>query len=220
MPAPAPSAPSSSTGAGLGPPRALARRAFRDARARTIAFAYLFAIYAYIQPVGYRHAYPTLADRLAFARSFAGNDALRLFYGYPHDLADGRRLQRLARRRDAGDRRRGLRAAGRGARAAGRGGHGPDGARAGRRASGGARRISRRWPRSRPASSILWLAEFAGFVVGGLPAGGSAYLALATRVGRAGVRGRGRAREPARADPPHRARARRRDRRRCSCCCA
>lgn len=27
---------------------------------------------------------------------------------------------------------------------------------------------------------VLWLAEFAGFLVGGLPAGGSAYLALAT----------------------------------------
>jgi ABC-2 type transport system permease protein len=64
---------------------ALARRALRDARTRTIAFAYLFAIYAYIQPAGFRHAYPTLADRLAFAHSFAGNDALRLFYGYPYD---------------------------------------------------------------------------------------------------------------------------------------
>ena len=61
-------------------PSALARRAFRDARTRTIAFGYLFAAYAYIQPVGYRHAYPTLSDRLAFAHSFASNDALRLFY--------------------------------------------------------------------------------------------------------------------------------------------
>ena len=65
---------------------ALARRAFRDARIRTISFAYLFALYAYIQPVGYRDAYPTLADRLAFAHSFANNEALRLFYGYPYDL--------------------------------------------------------------------------------------------------------------------------------------
>jgi ABC-2 type transport system permease protein len=60
-------------------------RALRDARVRTIAFGYLFAIYAYIQPVGFRHAYPTLADRLAFAHSFASNDALRLFYGYPYN---------------------------------------------------------------------------------------------------------------------------------------
>jgi putative exporter of polyketide antibiotics len=66
------------------PAAVLARRAFRDARARTIAFGCLFAIYAYIQPVGYRHAYPTLSDQLAFAHSFAGNDALRLFYGYPY----------------------------------------------------------------------------------------------------------------------------------------
>ena len=63
--------------------RALARRAFRDARIRTISFGYLFAAYSYIQPVGYRHAYPTLSSRLAFAHSFANNDALRLFYGYP-----------------------------------------------------------------------------------------------------------------------------------------
>ncbi len=61
------------------------RRAFRDGRTRTITFAYLFAIYAYIQPVGYRSTYPSLADRLAFAHSFANNDALRLFYGYPYD---------------------------------------------------------------------------------------------------------------------------------------
>ena len=66
--------------------RALARRAFRDARVRTIAFAYLFALYAYIQPVGYRDGYPTLASRVAFARSFADNKAVRLFYGEPHDL--------------------------------------------------------------------------------------------------------------------------------------
>ena len=49
----------------LAPPRA-----FADARIRTIAFACLFAAVAYIQPVSYRHAYPTLADRLAFAHSF------------------------------------------------------------------------------------------------------------------------------------------------------
>ena len=56
----------------------LARQALRDARARTVAFAYLFAVYAYIQPVGYRHTYPTGANRRAFADSFAGNPGLRL----------------------------------------------------------------------------------------------------------------------------------------------
>ena len=68
------------------PASALARRAFRDARVRTISFACLFALYAYIQPVGYRHAYPTRASRLAFARSFGNNKAIRLFYGEPHNL--------------------------------------------------------------------------------------------------------------------------------------
>src|SRR5262249_30145312 len=52
------------------PLRALARRAFADARIRTLSFAYLFAVYAFIQPVGYRHAYPDAVDRAAFARSF------------------------------------------------------------------------------------------------------------------------------------------------------
>ena len=78
-------------------------RAFRDARVRTIGFAYLFALYAYIQPVGYRHAYPTHAARLAFAHSFASNDALRLFYGYPYSPLERQRLQRLAGRRNARD---------------------------------------------------------------------------------------------------------------------
>jgi ABC-2 type transport system permease protein len=72
--------------AGLGTALALARRAFRDARVRTIAFVYLFALYAYIQPAGYRHSYPTITERLSFARSFGPNKALRLFYGEPHDL--------------------------------------------------------------------------------------------------------------------------------------
>ena len=68
------------------PASALARRAFLDGRVRTIAFAYLFAAVAYIQPVSYRHAYPTTADRLAFAHSFGDNKAVRLFYGKPFDL--------------------------------------------------------------------------------------------------------------------------------------
>lgn len=66
--------------------RALVRRALRDARTRTVCFCYLFAIYGYVQAVGYRKSYPTLADRLAFAHSFGANDALRLFYGYPYDI--------------------------------------------------------------------------------------------------------------------------------------
>ena len=64
---------------------AITRRAFADSRIRTIAFAYLFAGAAYANVAGYRSAYPTLADRLSFVHSFAGNDAVRLFYGKPYD---------------------------------------------------------------------------------------------------------------------------------------
>jgi ABC-2 type transport system permease protein len=65
---------------------ALTRRALSDGRVRNIAFVYLFAVIAYIQPVGYRSAYKTLEERIGFARSFANNTAVRLFYGVPHDL--------------------------------------------------------------------------------------------------------------------------------------
>ncbi len=65
---------------------ALARRAFADARVRTIAFAYLFAAVSYINPVSYRHTYPTLAQRIAFARSFGHNKAVVLFYGKAYEL--------------------------------------------------------------------------------------------------------------------------------------
>ena len=40
--------------------RALARRAFRDARIRTLSFACLFGAYSYVQPLAYREGYPTL----------------------------------------------------------------------------------------------------------------------------------------------------------------
>src|SRR5579862_8260360 len=65
---------------------ALVRRGVLDARTRTIVFAYIFAAYSYLQPAGYHSAYPTLAGRIAFAHAFAGNAALRLFYGYPFDV--------------------------------------------------------------------------------------------------------------------------------------
>jgi ABC-2 type transport system permease protein len=66
--------------------RVLVRRAFHDGLVRTASFAALFALVAAVQVVGYRTSYPTEADRIAFARSFGGNDAVRLFYGAPHDL--------------------------------------------------------------------------------------------------------------------------------------
>ena len=40
----------------------LARRGLRDLRVRTVVFGYLYAIYAYIQPAGYRHAYASAAE--------------------------------------------------------------------------------------------------------------------------------------------------------------
>ena len=51
-----------------------------------IGFAYVFAAVSYIQPVGYRHTYPTLAERLGFAHSFGDNKAVVLFYGKAYDL--------------------------------------------------------------------------------------------------------------------------------------
>ena len=164
----------------LSPPgRALARRALRDARTRTIAFAYLFALYAYIQPVGYRHTYPTAADRASFAQSFAGNKGLRLFYGEPHDLltVSGYTAWRVGGTLAIVAAVFGLLAAVRALRT---------------EEDTGRMELVLAAPVARPTAfaaamaaiaagvAILWLAEFAGFVVGGLPAGGSAYLALAT----------------------------------------
>ena len=66
--------------------RALIWRGLADSRARTASFALLFAAVAAAQVVGYRDTYPTRADRIAFAKTFGDNNAIRLFYGVPHDL--------------------------------------------------------------------------------------------------------------------------------------
>jgi ABC-2 type transport system permease protein len=158
---------------------ALARRAFRDARVRTISFAYVFAAYAYIQPVGYRHAYPSRASRVAFARSFGGDKALRLFYGEPHDLlsVSGYSAWRVGGTLAIATAAFGVLAAVRALRAE---------EEAGRTELIAAGIVSRRTAflaalaAIAAGGAILWLAEFAGFIAGGLPAGGSAYLALAT----------------------------------------
>ena len=68
------------------PSQALARRLFSDGLARSGSFAALLGLYALAQVVGYRHAYPTDAERLEFARTFGVNKALELFYGVPRDL--------------------------------------------------------------------------------------------------------------------------------------
>jgi len=168
-----------STGAAFGPARAIARRSLRDARTRTIAFGYLFAIYAYIQPVGYRHTYPTVADRLGFAHSFANNDALRLFYGYPYDpvTVGGYSAWRVGGTLAIAAAVFGVLAAVRALRTE---------EDAGRAELILANAVGRRtayvsaMAATAVGASILWLAEFVGFSAGGLPAGGSAYLALAT----------------------------------------
>jgi ABC-2 type transport system permease protein len=161
------------------PAIALARRAFLDSRIRTISFAYLFAAVAYIQPVGYRHAYPKVSDRIAFVRSFGDNKAIRLFYGEPHDLltVGGYSAWRVGGTLAIFAAVLGLLAAVRALRTE---------EDAGRSELVLAGAIRRRTAYLAALSAIaagvavLWVAEFAGSVIGGLPAGPSAYLALAT----------------------------------------
>ena len=161
------------------PGRALARRAFLDGRVRTLAFAYLFAAYSYIQPAGFRSAYPTLTDRLSFARSFGANMGLRLFYGEPHaiDTVNGYTAWRVGGILAIAAGVFGVLAAVRASRTE---------EDAGRRELVLAAPVGRNAVNLAGVSAILasagvlWVAEFAGFVIGGLPAGGAAYLALAT----------------------------------------
>jgi ABC-2 type transport system permease protein len=169
----------SSARAGLAPARALARRSFRDARARTIAFGYLFAAIAYIQPLAYRNAYPTLSSRLVFAHSFAENKAIRLFYGVPHDLltVGGYTAWRVGGTLAIFAAVFGLVAAVRALRTE---------EDTGRMELVLAGDVGRRTAYLSAIAAIavgvliLGLAEFAGLVLEGLPAGTSAYLALAT----------------------------------------
>lgn len=157
----------------------LLRRALADGRNRTIAFAAAFAAIAYIQPVAYRRTYPTLADRLGFARSFGSNLALRLFYGVPHRLVTigGYTAWRVAGLMTLFAGVWGALAAVRATRA---------------EEEAGRSELVLALGASRPATFAaalgaglvgcvaLWLATLAGLVAAGLPAPGSAYLALAT----------------------------------------
>ena len=161
------------------PVLALVRRAFRDARVRTICFVYLFALYAYIQPVGYRDGYPTIAERVGFARSFGGNKAVRLFYGEPHDLlsVNGYTAWRVGGTLAIFVAIFGLLAAVRALRTE---------EDAGRQELVLAGVVARRTAYLSAIAAIavgavlLWAGESAGFIAAGLPAGGSMYLALAT----------------------------------------
>jgi len=162
-----------------GPAGALTARAFRDARMLTIIFTYLFAVYSFIQPVGYRRVYTTPASRAAFARSFGTNPGLRLLYGEPHNVAT---VAGYTAWRVGGV--LAIAAAIFGVLAAVRALRGEEDS--GRTELVLAGIVSRRtvylsaMAAIGAATLILWAAEFAGFAVGGLPIGGAGYLALAT----------------------------------------
>ena len=157
---------------------AIARRTFGDARVRTGSFALLFAAAALLQATAYREGYPTLAERERFARSVGANDAARLLYGEPHDLLAvggyvswrvGGSLAIFAAVWGMLGAIRALRAeedAGR-AELVLAGVVGRRGAFLAQLAGIGA------------GAAVLWLALFVAFVAGRVPAGGSAYLALA-----------------------------------------
>ena len=156
----------------------LARQSFRDGRGRTIAFAYLFAAIAYIQPVAYRHTYPTLAERLSFTRSFGANKAVELFYGQPHDLLSvgGYTAWRAGGTLAIFAAIWGMLAAVKALRAE---------EEAGRTELVLATGVGRRGVyvsalvALAAGTLVLWVASFAGLLVAALPAGESAYLALA-----------------------------------------
>ena len=157
---------------------AIARRAFADARVRTISFAILFFVAAVTQGTAYEEGYPTIEDRIRFARSVGENDAARLLYGTPHDLLTvggyvawrvGGSLAILAGIW-------GLLAAVRAMRAEEESGRSEvllTGA-VGRRTVFAAQLAA-----IGAGAVVLWLTAFAGLVVGSVPVGGSAYLALA-----------------------------------------
>jgi polyether ionophore transport system permease protein len=156
-----------------GPASALVARAVRDSRTLTVVFTYLFLVYSFIQPVGYRRVYTTPASRLDFARSFGENTGLRLLYGEPHNVAtvDGYTAWRVGGVLA-------IAAAAFGVLMAVRALRGEEDA--GRTELTLAGIVSRRTAAIGVATVILWAAEFAGFAFGGLPVAGSAYLALAT----------------------------------------
>ncbi len=163
---------------GAGAAFALLRRALRDARGRTLGFVYLFAAVSYVQPFAYRHTYPTVLDRVRFAHSFANNKAVVLFYGKAHDLltVGGYTAWRVGGTLAIFAAVFGLLAAVRALRAE------EDAGRAelilalpvGRHTSFGAAVAA-----IGVQAAALWLAALVGLVLGGLPVGGSAYLALA-----------------------------------------
>jgi len=167
------------TNSGAHPVGALARRTALDARARTIAFAYLFAVLGYINPATYASTYPTLQSRINFAHSLGNNKAVVLFYGKAYNLlsAGGYAAWRTGGILALFAAVYGVFAAVRAMRTE------EDTGRAELVLAGVV---------SRPTvfvssllaiaagTGLLWLAEFLGLLIAGLPTGSSAYLALAT----------------------------------------
>ncbi len=157
---------------------AVARRAFLDARVRTIAFGVLFLVAGVTQATAYREGYPKLEDRIAFARSVAANDAARLLYGTPHDLltTGGYVAWRVGGSMAVLAALFGLLAAVRATRAE------EDSGRADLVLTGTVGR-GRAFVAQLVAiglgGAVLWLALLLSFLAGRLPLGASAYLALA-----------------------------------------
>jgi ABC-2 type transport system permease protein len=156
----------------------LTRRTFADARIRTISFAFLFAAVAYLNPVAYRHTYPTLAQRLEFAHSFGNNKAVVLFYGKAYDLltVGGYSAWRTGGVLAIIAAVFGLLAAVRAFRAE------EDAGRTELVLAGSVSRLSAYAGAMigiAAGLTVLWAATLAGSLLAQLPAGGSAYLALA-----------------------------------------
>ncbi len=157
---------------------AVARRALADSRIRTLCFALLFAGISAANVVGYRKTYPTVADRLRFVHAFGANKSVRLFYGVPHDLltTGGYAAWRVGGILSIFAAAWGLLAAVRAMRTeedAGR----QELVLAGIVGRGGA--FAAALVAIGVGAVVLWLATFVGLVAARLPAGGSAYLALA-----------------------------------------
>jgi ABC-2 type transport system permease protein len=158
---------------------AIARRAFADGRTRTISFALLFALVTVANIVGFQHSFPTLKDRLNFARSFGGDASVRLFYGEPHELltTGGYVAWRVGGFMSIFAAVWGVLAAVRALRTE------EDAGRWELILAGAVRRpqaLLAVLAATCAGVTVLWLATFLGLILGGLPAGGSAYLALAT----------------------------------------
>ena len=157
----------------LGPPvstatSAVAARVRRRPHPNRLPFATFFALIAFAQAYGYRHSYPTLAERAAFARTFGANRTLQLFYGVPHDLLRSVGGY-VAWRRHRLDLRRRLGAPRGGAGAARRGGHRSAGAHPGRDDRAGRHLPGVGWPQSSPAPRCCGSGSSSASSQGGCP---------------------------------------------------